>query len=234
MREALQYDAIHSHSARYPSALRDLFGHFAAPDVWAMGNLDLLKRAAVGFCGSRKVSDAGMLVAEDCAQQLAKVGVVVVSGYAKGVDTVAHLAALKSGGATIIVLPEGIEHFRIRRELSAFWDWQRVLVISQFDPNAVWRADRAMERNKLIVTLSDSTIVIEAGSTGGTLNAGMTALRFNKPLFVANYSAVDITAPGNAILMKSGGSPINRSKKSGRAELGPMLAEMGLYSSPHS
>jgi DNA processing protein len=230
MHNGLRYNAIQPHGASYPSALKDLFGHFAAPDVFFLGNLDLLNRQAVGFCGSRSVSEAGIRVAEDCAQQLVRMGVVVVSGYAKGVDAVAHSTALRSGGATIVVLPEGIEHFRIKRELSNLWDWNRILVVSQFEPNAIWRADRAMERNKLIVSLSDATIVIEAGSTGGTLNAGMTALRLLKPLFVANYTSVDVTAPGNALLMKNGGKPINRSKKSGRAEIGPILAEIGLYS----
>lgn len=228
MQRTLRYEVLESHSARYPFALKELFGHFAAPNVFTLGNLDLLQKQAVGFCGSRSVSDSGISVAEDCAQQLAQAGVVVVSGYAKGVDAIAHATALRSGGDTIIVLPEGIEHFRVRRELAEIWDWKKILVISQFEPSAIWRADRAMERNKLIVSLSDATIVIEAGSSGGTLNAGMTALKLHRPLFVANYSSVDITAPGNALLLKSGGSPINRSKKSGRAEVGPVLAEIGL------
>ena len=220
------FDTILPGNPNYPAAIADIFGLLAAPPIWAAGNLGLLRLKSVGFCGSRSVSEQGLWVAKDSAQQLAEAGVVVVSGYAKGVDTAAHLAALKSGGTTIIILPEGCEHFRQKLELRADWDWQRILVLSQFEPKAVWRADRAMERNKLIVALTDATFVIEAGATGGTLNAGMLALRLKKPLFVAKYSSVETVAPGNALLLKSGGEEINKSRRTARAELGPLFSKI--------
>lgn len=218
-----KFEAIEPISSEYPEVLFETFGQLAAPSVWACGNMHLLKSPSVGFCGSRRASDRGLEVAADSAEQFARGGVVVVSGYAKGVDTIAHRSALESGGATIIVLPEGADHFRLKQELRDLWDWNRILVISQFAPNAVWRADRAMERNKLIVSLSDATIVIEAGDTGGTLNAGMTALKLGRPIFVANYSSMEDTGRGNAMLLKAGAQPINRSKRTNRAELSPVF-----------
>ena len=212
----------------YPGKLRSLFGELASPEIWYTGNLQLLSRKSVGFCGARSASEQGVRVAEDCGEQLVAAGGVVVSGYAKGVDTAAHLAALRNGGETIVVLPEGSDHFRLRQDMKDFWDWKRVLVISQFGRNAVWRPDRAMERNKVIVSLSDATIVIEAGEVGGTFHAGMTALKLKKPLFVVNYSSPSDAARGNALLLSSGGSPLNRSKKTGKAELGPVYAAIGL------
>lgn len=60
------------------------------------------------------------------------------------------------------VLPEGINHFRIKKILAGFWDWNRVLVISQFEPEDSWQTFRAMTRNQLIIALSHAMVVIEA------------------------------------------------------------------------
>jgi DNA processing protein len=169
--------------ARYPPALLKLFGKLLPPDIWVMGNLELLKAKGVGFCGSRKASERGLQVAADCARQLSKAQVTVISGYAPGVDMASHEAALANGGRTVIVLPEGISHFRIKKAIKELWDWHRVLVVSQFQPNAIWRADRAMERNSVIVALSSAVIVLEARDQGGTLNAGYSALQMGKPLY---------------------------------------------------
>ena len=90
-------------------------------------------------------------------------------------------------GSTILVLPEGLDHFRIKRDLRDDWDWDRILVVSQFEPEAIWKAFRAMTRNETIIALSHAMIVIEAVATGGTLSAGLSTLKAGKPLFVAVY-----------------------------------------------
>jgi len=187
--------------ARYPATLLNLFGSFLPPDIWVAGNVSLLGEKAVGFCGSRKASDRGLEVAADCARQLSEAGVIVVSGYAPGVDMASHEAALKNGGRTIIVLPEGINHFRIKKTVKSLWDWERILVVSQFPRDAIWRADRAMERNKVIVALSRAVIVLEAREQGGTLNAGYSALQLGKPLFVALYDDMNGSRDGNQRLI---------------------------------
>lgn len=125
-----------------------------APVLSTLGNLALLDVPGLGFCGSRKASEKGIDVATDCAEQAVKAGFVVISGNAAGVDLAAHHTALAQGGATILVLAEGINSFRIRRELKPVWDWDRVLVISQFPAAAVWQAYRAMERNDVIIALA--------------------------------------------------------------------------------
>jgi len=203
----------------YPKALKDLFGDLAAPDIWYLGNLSLFEEKAVGFCGSRDATENGISTAADCSRQLSEQGVVVVSGYAPGVDMASHEAALSSGGRTIIVLPEGMGHFRIKRSIKPLWDWDRVLVISYFPPNAIWRADRAMDRNKAIVALSSAVIVIEARERGGTLNAGFTALKMSKPLFVAIYNEMNGGREGNQQLISEGATPLLRSRASGSAQL---------------
>jgi DNA processing protein len=213
---------------RYPAALLNVFGALLPPDIWFMGNIGLLGEKAVGFCGSRKASERGLEVAADCARQLSEAGVIVVSGYAPGVDMASHEAALKNGGRTIIVLPEGINHFRIKKTVKLLWDWERILVVSQFPRDAIWRADRAMERNKVIVALSRAVIVLEAREQGGTLNAGYSALQLGKPLFVALYDDMNGSREGNQRLIEEGGKPLLRNRATSQAQMREVFANVGL------
>jgi DNA processing protein len=211
--------ALHSDTCAYPWAVARLLGSKVPDTLYCLGNLELLRKPAVGFCGSRKASARGLGVAADCATQLARNGFVVASGYAAGVDYAAHKSALEAGGQTIMVLPEGLEHFRIRKTLAEDWDWKRILVVSQFSMNATWKTYRAMGRNLLLIALSRAMVVIEAGSTGGTLHAGRSTLKMGLPLYVVQYGDMLTEAPGNAELIRLGGTPVLKNQTSGSANI---------------
>ncbi len=215
--------AITCVDAEYPRRLASRLGDDSPPVLFARGNRDLLKLPSVGFCGSRKASQKGLAVTADCSAQLARHGVVVISGYAAGVDSAAHKSALEEGGATIVVLPEGIAHFRVRRELHPWWDWERVLVLSQFVPAAGWAVGRAMQRNDVIAGLSSAMIVIEAGATGGTVAAGRRSKELEVPLFAVLYGDVEERAPGNKIILDLGAVPLSKSGKTNLANLSRVL-----------
>ena len=207
----------------FPVKIQSIFGNKPPQELHALGNIDLLNRLGVGFCGSRKVTENGISVAHDCARQLSEADIVVVSGYAKGVDMAAHITALECGGETIIVLAEGIGQFRIKKEIAHVWDWNKVLVLSQFAPDSSWTVYRAMERNALIIGLSQAMIVIEAGETGGTLQAGLSTLKTDIPLFVVEYA--DMTrSQGNATLIKQGGVPLHKSRMANMANLSKVFS----------
>lgn len=214
--------ALNLGDCNYPPAVARLLSSKAPKTLYCRGNLALLGKPAVGFCGSRKASAKGLGVAADCATQLVKSGFVVASGYAAGVDYTAHQTALEADGSTIMVLPEGIEHFRVRKTLAEDWDWNRVLVISQFPPTAGWKAFRAMERNNLIIALSRAMIVIEAGATGGTLHAGHSTLKMGLPLYVVEYGDMPNEAPGNAELIAKGGVAVRKNPQLGLANIEPI------------
>ncbi len=196
----------------YPIALRNGLNAKTPPLLYCRGNIELLSKPAVGFCGSRKASDKGIETARDCADQLALQGFVVVSGYAAGVDTTAHIAALSAGGTTVIVLPEGILHFRIKQEIKSVWDWERVLVISHFEPKLTWSVHNAMARNSVICGLSNAMILIEAGTTGGSIAAGRTCLDMERPLFAPVYEGMPETAAGNRLLLEQGAHPLLKNR----------------------
>jgi DNA processing protein len=221
-------------SPKYPLRLRQRLGEKSPPVLYAWGNLDLLNERAVGFCGARDASEKGIAVAEDCANQLADWGWVVISGGARGVDTATHRAALEAGGSTVIVLPEGILKYKLRQELRPLASKSQVLIVSEFSPNMIWSAPNAMQRNRTICGLSDAMVVIESGTSGGTFEAGKVALQLKMPLFIADYAEPSASASGNAYFINHGARPLRRSAESGRANLEPLrrAVENGVEASP--
>lgn len=187
-------------SAEYPKLLSTLRG--APPSLLYMGPPDLMVTPSVGMCGSRNASSQGLRAAGACGEVAASLGLTVVSGYARGVDMSAHISALSAGGTTVIVLPEGIDRFRVKRGLLAdVWDTKRALVVSQFAPTRPWSAGAAMARNSVIIGLSQALVVVEAQDRGGTLAAGKKALDLNRRVVALEFSQVP---PGNAMLLQRG------------------------------
>jgi DNA protecting protein DprA len=209
----------------YPAKLANTLNTKAPTFLYMWGNLSLLDNKAVGFCGSRNVSQKGLEVTADTVQQIVQLGWVVVSGHAKGVDTTAHRVALENGGNTIIVAAEGLEVFKLRHELKSIAKPEQLLIISQFEPKVSWTAGRAMQRNSTIIGLSDAMVLIESRLEGGTYEAGKTSLRLKMPLFVAQYEMAAENNAGNQYFIERGAVPFGKSKVTGRANIA-MLEEV--------
>jgi len=121
---------VFSDDARFPAKL--LTVKQPPREIYAAGNLALSNRPSAAIVGSRHSSDHGLETAARIAHAIAEAGIVVISGYARGVDTAAHLAALEAGGDTVFVLPFGFKHFHVKRELKPLVNPEHVLAISQF------------------------------------------------------------------------------------------------------
>lgn len=192
-------------SADYPPSLREI--RYAPPTLFYMGSSELLNAPGIGICGSRNATEEGLNAATACGKVAARQGLAVVSGYARGVDMAAHVSALGAGGTTVIVLPEGITRFRVKRgAFTDVWDPARTLVVSQFAPTRPWSAGAAMTRNTVIIGLSLALVVVEASEKGGTLAAGTTALDLNRRVITLEFAQ---TPPGNSILLKRGAVPVS-------------------------
>ncbi|MFL0243233.1 DNA-processing protein DprA [Mycobacterium sp. SMC-18] len=211
--------AINLDDGRFPSSLI-VNGRPVVATLFCSGDLDLLTTPSAGMCGSRRATPLGLKAARACGEEVSARGLAVVSGYAKGVDTETHLAALDRGGTTVIVLAEGINRFRIKRDFTKAYDPQRILVVSQFHPAQAWASYAAMARNHVIFGLGRALVVIEAGDKGGTLAAGRDALKRARPVFVLNFG--DETPAGNRLLIEAGARPVRS-----REELGQALDALG-------
>ncbi|MCI0714286.1 MAG: DNA-protecting protein DprA [Chloroflexi bacterium] len=210
-------------SEQYPQRLKSLLGEKAPEPLYYWGNLELLNKPAVGFCGSRDATDKGLQVTADTAEQILDKGWIVVSGHAKGVDSTAHRIALENGGSTIIVLPEGFNNFTLRRELKDIAKPEQLLIISEYPPEARWTAWRAMQRNKTIIGLSDAMVLVQARMKGGTFAAGEESLKYKISLFVAVYQNHGEESEGNLYFLKRGAIALKRSPTSGRANISSLV-----------
>jgi len=154
--------------AEYPAHLKEI--DQPPPVLYLRGELTADDDWAVGIVGTRAVTSYGRQVTEDLASALAQNGVTVVSGLARGVDGVAHNAALKAGGRTLAVLGSGVdkiyppEHRQMAEKIT-----QRGAVISDYAPGTAPDSANFPPRNRIISGLSMAVVVVEAGDTSGAL-----------------------------------------------------------------
>ncbi len=207
----------------YPSRLANAMGDNASPYLFARGDVHILQRKAVGFCGSRKASDENCQVTMSIASKLTDNGINVVSGYAFGVDTAAHIGALASGGMTTFVLPTGILSFSPKNAVASLLEPENHVILSEFPPNLGWHSHNAMKRNSTVCSLSNAVVLIESGLEGGTYAAGKAALNLQRPLFVLQHDDPYSTPPGNRFFIERGAHPLNVDA-SGNVDLSELLA----------
>lgn len=187
----------------YPPALRWI--PEPPPVLYIRGTLCPADSLAVAVVGSRKPSPYGQLAAQRLSAALAQYGLTVVSGLARGIDSVAHRAALQAGGRTIAVLGSGInviyppEHRRLYEAIMA-----QGAVVSEFPCDTKpdrWNFPR---RNRIISGLTLGTLVVEASDQSGSLHTVRHALEQGREVF-AVPGRIDVpSSRGTNQLIKRG------------------------------
>lgn len=150
--------------------------------------LDVGTRVAV--VGSRRATAQGLAYAEAVTRQLIERDVVVVSGLALGIDTIAHKTAIEGGGKTIAVLGSGLDRYATgsNRELQDLIATAHLLV-SQFPPGTPPQPANFPRRNKVMALVADATIIVEAAEVSGTMHQGWEAIRLGRPvLFPSSFA----------------------------------------------
>ena len=198
-----QFGVRINHAGDYPAKLRD--ARHPVELLYYRGAWEITETRCVAVVGSREATEDGIRRAERLARELVERDFTVVSGLAKGVDTVAaHSAAISLGGRTIAVIgtPLGECYPKENRQLQEEIAKQHVL-ISQVP---VLRYSRQAppqnrlffpERNVTMSALTEGTIIVEAGDTSGTLTQARAALHQGRKLFILEscFNRSDITWP---------------------------------------
>lgn len=202
----------------YPS----LLGQIARPpkQIYLQGRLPDLPMIAI--VGTRKMTDYGKQATYRLSYDLAKAGLVIVSGLALGIDAVAHQAALDAGGRTIAVLGSSLDEVypATNRRLSEQIIQSDGCLISEYPPGTKPFKSNFPARNRIIAGLSLATIVTEAESKSGSLITANFALQENRLV---------MAIPGNIFNPRSGG-PNNLIKAGALAVTSAVdaLAQLGL------
>jgi len=194
--------------ANYPDQLERHPRH-APPLLFYRGNPALLEEPSVAFFGTRDATEDALMLIEDYALDLARAHFNLVAGYGKGPDILVHKAALSADGTTTIVLAEGIDHFRVKQALSAVWDWQKLLVITEFLPKVEMNLNTAMQRDLTLCSLCDGVVVVQPNATGGAITAAYAGLDMGLPVFapVIKHSEGDFSNARE--LVRAGAIQIN-------------------------
>ena len=187
-------------SAAYPEALNALEDPPLV--LFAIGDLALLAAPAVAVVGTRTATNYGIHVAERMGRGLARAGVVLVSGLARGIDAVAHEAALRGGGGTVAVLGTGVDVCYPRENLGLYRTiCARGLVVSEVIPGTRALPGAFPRRNRIVAALADVTLVIEAGVKSGALITAQHAIAMSRPVAgVPGPIDVESSAGSNQLL----------------------------------
>lgn len=176
------------------------------PDwIYALGDLAVLEEPMVAIVGSRDPTLYGTRVAYEAAHAMARAGLVVVSGMARGLDARAHRGALDAGGRTVGVLGCGIDvgYPRENRDLLEAVP-RHGLLISECEPGARPSKFTFPKRNRLIAALAKCLLVVEGKIKGGTTNTVEWMQKLNKTIFAVPGRIGDLTAEGPNLLLHQG------------------------------
>jgi DNA processing protein len=169
---------------------------------------DLADRPRVAIVGSRACSRYGREIAVDLAAGLARRGVSVVSGMARGIDAAAHEGALAVGGHTVAVLPGGLYpvYPARHRGLAARIATQGALV-AELEPGTKVAPWHFPQRNRIIAGMSAITVVVEAAARSGARITADLALSYNRDVLVVPGPITSRTSVGCHALMSQGAYP---------------------------
>ncbi len=187
--------------AAYPKQLKKKLGNTCPPLFYCAGDLGLLTRPAVGYVGSREVAPADIRFTEKTVATTARNGYAVVSGGAKGIDSISASAAMKEGVAVVEYLSDSM--LRKMRDAGLMQEIRdgRVLLMSVVVPTAGFNVGVAMMRNRYIYAHSEGTVVIRSDKGKGGTWAG--AIENLKKGWCPTFCH-DCDYPGNRELIRLG------------------------------
>ncbi len=197
-----KYSILTQEDGSYPEYLREIFD---PPFVlYCAGRVEALKGPAVSIVGARQPSAYGRAVAERLARDLASRGLVVVSGMARGIDSIAHWGALK-GGRTVAVLGSGLDTLYPRENRSLF---EKIIeqgaVVSEFPLQSPPLGFHFPLRNRIISGLSLALVVVEATGKSGSLISARLALEQNREVMAVPGNITSDLSQGTNWLIKTG------------------------------
>lgn len=193
-----------------------IISHIAKPpkSLYFIGKLPESRLPTVAIVGTRKPSRYGKEVAHKLSSDLAQKGIVVISGLALGIDSIAHRAVLEVGGTTLAVLGNGLPgiypatHTELAKQIVAGGG----AILTEYEPETSARPYQFLERNRIVSGLSDAIIIVEAAARSGTLNTAMHALEQGKEIFVVPGNITSPLSSGCNALLKQGAHPVTKAE----------------------
>jgi DNA processing protein len=191
------------HDDGYPARLKEIYDY--PPLIYVRGSLLPQDDWCVAVVGTRKATAYGRQVAEEMVADLARNKITIVSGLARGIDSIAHRSALTAGGRSIAVSACGLdtvyppENTELANNLI-----QQGALISEYALGTKPRAENFPRRNRILSGLSLGVLVIEAGETSGAIITANMALEQNRDVFAVPGSILSPASNGTNWLIQQG------------------------------
>lgn len=201
--DRLSVRAFTWHDDGYPARLKEIFDK--PPILYVRGQITAADDWAVALVGTRRATAYGRQAAEELADGLARNSITVVSGLARGIDSIAHKTALASGGRTIAALACGLdlmyppEHLRLGQEIM-----EQGALVSDYALGTQPRSEYFPRRNRIMVGLSLGVLVAEGGVKSGALITARQALDEGREVFAVPGSIYSPTFDGTNWLIQAG------------------------------
>lgn len=196
---------IKSTDTRYPKKLKMIYDYPIL--IYGIGDITLLNSTYIAsIVGTRKCSKYGKYITDRFSYLLAQKGYTIVSGMAKGIDTCAHMGALKATGKTIAVLGSGIDYIYPIENKKLYLDIVNYngLIISEYPPKMRPVPYYFPMRNRIISGISDKVLVTEAGLKSGSIITANFALEQGKNVYAIPGNITNINSVGTNELLKDG------------------------------
>ena len=179
----MNYNFITINDDVYPECLKEISN--PPLKLYYKGNLDLLKEERlIAVVGTRNPSSYGKLCCEYMVKKMTSANITVVSGFAKGIDSIAHKTSLLTDGKTIAVIASGLDIVYPASNLSLYREIEeKGLILSEYEAGVKPFKSNFPQRNRIIAGLSRGTIVVESKDRGGSLITADLALEFNRDVY---------------------------------------------------
>lgn len=164
----MNYEIIKKDDEIYPEKLRVI--NKPPKQLYAIGNLELLKKDMIAVIGTRRITDYGRKITKKFCKEIALRDIPIISGMAIGTDSIAHKSALKYGAPTIAVLGTGFDNIYPKENLDLYKEIldSNGLVISEVNLDRKYDSKSFPRRNRIVSALSECVLVIEAAYRSGT------------------------------------------------------------------
>ncbi len=218
--ERYNIKAFNYHDNGYPSRLKEI--HDFPPVIYIRGNILDEDEYCLAVVGTRNPSAYGRQLTEEIVSELARNKITIVSGLAKGIDTIAHRSALNAGGRTVAVMGGGLdsvypaENANLARNII-----KNGAMISEYAPGTKPRPENFPRRNRIMSGLCLGVLVIEAGETSGSLITAHLAFEQDREVFAIPGSVLSPASIGTNKLIMEGTARLVRNA-------GDILQELNL------
>ena len=179
----MNYDFITINDDIYPECLKEISD--PPEKLYYKGNLELLKsERMIAVVGTRNPSSYGKLCCEYMIKKMSKADITIVSGFAKGIDSIAHKTSLITGTKTVAVIASGLDIVYPASNLSLYREIEeKGLILTEYEPGTKPFKGNFPQRNRIIAGLSKGVIVVESKDRGGSLITADLALEYNRDVY---------------------------------------------------